>query len=30
VLQSGKIVLADTATNLLQNPQMREAYLGEL
>jgi branched-chain amino acid transport system ATP-binding protein len=30
VLQTGKIVLADTAENLLKNPQMREAYLGEL
>ena len=30
VLQTGRIVLADRATNLLENPQMREAYLGEL
>jgi branched-chain amino acid transport system ATP-binding protein len=30
VLQTGRIVLADSATNLLENPQMREAYLGEL
>jgi branched-chain amino acid transport system ATP-binding protein len=30
VLQTGKIVLADTAEALLNNPQMREAYLGEL
>jgi branched-chain amino acid transport system ATP-binding protein len=30
VLQTGRIVLADTAENLLRNPQMREAYLGEL
>jgi branched-chain amino acid transport system ATP-binding protein len=30
VLQTGKVVLADTAKNLLKNPQMREAYLGEL
>jgi len=30
VLQTGKIVLADTANNLLKNPQMRAAYLGEL
>jgi branched-chain amino acid transport system ATP-binding protein len=30
VLQTGSIVLADTAENLLRNPQMREAYLGEL
>jgi branched-chain amino acid transport system ATP-binding protein len=30
VLQTGQIVLADTAKGLLNNPQMREAYLGEL
>ena len=30
VLQTGSIVLADTAENLLANPQMRQAYLGEL
>jgi branched-chain amino acid transport system ATP-binding protein len=30
VLQTGKVVLADTATNLLKHPQMRAAYLGEL
>ena len=30
VLQTGQIVLADTASALLQNPSMREAYLGEL
>ncbi len=30
VLQTGQIVLADTATNLLANPQMRQAYLGEV
>jgi len=30
VLQTGQIVLSDTAENLLNNPQMREAYLGEL
>jgi branched-chain amino acid transport system ATP-binding protein len=30
VLQTGQIVLADTAPALLKNPQMREAYLGEL
>ncbi|MFZ0015520.1 MAG: ABC transporter ATP-binding protein [Acidimicrobiia bacterium] len=29
VLQTGQIVLSDTATDLLANPQMREAYLGE-
>jgi branched-chain amino acid transport system ATP-binding protein len=30
VLQTGEIVLADAAKALLENPQMREAYLGEL
>jgi branched-chain amino acid transport system ATP-binding protein len=30
VLQTGEIVLADTAENLLNNPHMREAYLGEM
>ena len=30
VLQTGQIVLADTARNLLANPEMRQAYLGEL
>ncbi len=30
VLQTGQIVLADTAAALLENPLMREAYLGEL
>ena len=30
VLQTGEIVLADTAEALLKNPQMRVAYLGEL
>ena len=30
VLQTGQIVLADTAEGLLANPQMREAYLGEV
>ncbi len=30
VLQTGQVVLADTAGNLLNNPLMREAYLGEL
>jgi branched-chain amino acid transport system ATP-binding protein len=29
VLQSGHIVLHDTAPNLLSNDQMRKAYLGE-
>jgi branched-chain amino acid transport system ATP-binding protein len=30
VLQSGQIVLSDTAQGLLDNPQMRQAYLGEV
>ena len=30
VLQTGKIVLADSARNLLANPEMRQAYLGEV
>jgi branched-chain amino acid transport system ATP-binding protein len=30
VLQTGQIVLSDTAEALLNNPLMREAYLGEL
>jgi len=30
VIQTGKVVLADTSANLLANPMMREAYLGEL
>ncbi|MFQ5615365.1 MAG: ABC transporter ATP-binding protein [Anaerolineales bacterium] len=30
VLQTGKIVLADTAQNLLDNALMRQAYLGEM
>jgi branched-chain amino acid transport system ATP-binding protein len=30
VLQTGQIVLSDSAQNLLDNPLMREAYLGEL
>jgi len=30
VLQTGKIVLNDTAEGLLENPQMRQAYLGEV
>ncbi|HVM12493.1 MAG TPA: ABC transporter ATP-binding protein [Actinomycetota bacterium] len=29
-IQTGRIVLADTAENLKNNPQMQEAYLGEL
>ncbi len=30
VLQTGRIVLADTAQNLLNNEMMRQAYLGEM
>jgi branched-chain amino acid transport system ATP-binding protein len=30
VIQTGQVVLADTAANLMSNPLMREAYLGEL
>jgi branched-chain amino acid transport system ATP-binding protein len=30
VLQTGQIVLADSAQGLLDNPQMRKAYLGEV
>jgi branched-chain amino acid transport system ATP-binding protein len=30
VIQTGEVVLSDTAENLLRNPLMREAYLGEL
>jgi branched-chain amino acid transport system ATP-binding protein len=30
VLQTGQIVLSDTAQGLLNNPQMRKAYLGEV
>jgi branched-chain amino acid transport system ATP-binding protein len=30
VLQTGAIVLHDTARGLLDNPQMRQAYLGEV
>jgi branched-chain amino acid transport system ATP-binding protein len=30
VIQTGQVVLADTAANLLADPLMREAYLGEL
>jgi branched-chain amino acid transport system ATP-binding protein len=29
VMESGAIVLADTADNLLVNPEVRRAYLGE-
>jgi branched-chain amino acid transport system ATP-binding protein len=30
VLQTGKIILADTAANLSANEQVRQAYLGEI
>lgn len=30
VIQTGRIVMSDTAKNLLANPKLREAYLGEL
>jgi branched-chain amino acid transport system ATP-binding protein len=30
VIQTGQVVLSDTAENLLSNPLMREAYLGEM
>jgi branched-chain amino acid transport system ATP-binding protein len=30
VIQTGQVVLSDTAQSLLDNPLMREAYLGEL
>jgi ABC-type branched-subunit amino acid transport system ATPase component len=30
VLQTGRIVLADTAEALKADPRMREAYLGEI
>src|SRR5678815_1337731 len=30
VIQTGEVVLADTAEHLLADPMMREAYLGEL
>jgi branched-chain amino acid transport system ATP-binding protein len=30
VIQTGEVVLTDTARNLLNDPRMREAYLGEL
>jgi branched-chain amino acid transport system ATP-binding protein len=30
VLQTGRIVLSDTAEGLVANPQMRQAYLGEI
>ena len=30
VIQTGRIILADTAANLAANPQVRQAYLGEI
>jgi branched-chain amino acid transport system ATP-binding protein len=30
VLQTGRIVLGETAKDLVENPQMQKAYLGEL
>jgi branched-chain amino acid transport system ATP-binding protein len=30
VLQTGQIILADTAVNLAANQQVRQAYLGEI
>ncbi len=30
VLQTGQIILADTAANLAADPQVRQAYLGEI
>jgi branched-chain amino acid transport system ATP-binding protein len=30
VLQTGMIILADTAANLAANEQVRQAYLGEI
>ncbi len=30
VLQTGRIVLTETAESLIENPQMQEAYLGEM
>ncbi len=30
VIQTGQVVLSDTASGLLNNPLMREAYLGEM
>ena len=29
VMESGSITLSDTAANLLANPKIQEAYLGE-
>ena len=30
VIQTGRIVMADTAANLLNDPEMKNAYLGKL
>jgi branched-chain amino acid transport system ATP-binding protein len=30
VLQTGQIILSDTAANLAANQQVRQAYLGEI
>jgi branched-chain amino acid transport system ATP-binding protein len=30
VLQTGRIVLGETAKGLIENPQMQKAYLGEM
>jgi branched-chain amino acid transport system ATP-binding protein len=30
VMQSGQIILSDTAANLAANQQVRQAYLGEI
>jgi branched-chain amino acid transport system ATP-binding protein len=30
ILQTGQIILADSASNLAANPQVRQAYLGEI
>jgi branched-chain amino acid transport system ATP-binding protein len=30
VIQTGKILLSDTAANLAANEQVRQAYLGEI
>jgi branched-chain amino acid transport system ATP-binding protein len=30
VLQTGKIILTDSAANLAADPQVRQAYLGEI
>jgi branched-chain amino acid transport system ATP-binding protein len=30
VLQTGQVVLSDTAKGLMENTQMRQAYLGEV